>query len=77
MEASGEHSVRDKLNDAISKIINEEGASFISKWIALVEVIDENGEKSLWSMSSEDLAPWDKIGMIEFHNRGLQPEQEE
>lgn len=69
-------SASDKVNDALFTIINEEGAAMITKWVCLVEVVDKDGEKSLWSLGSDDLSLWDRIGMIEFHSRGLQPEHE-
>lgn len=68
-------SASDKVHNALSSIVNEEEAAMITKWVCLVEVIDKDGEKSMWSMGSDDLSMWDRIGMIEFHSRGLQPER--
>jgi len=64
----------DKVHDALARIIRDEEASMVSKWVCLVEVIDEDGIRSMWSLSSEGLSMWDRIGMIEFHSRCVQPE---
>lgn len=66
---------REEVHNAIFEIINEEaGAAMVTKWVCLVEVVEEDGTKAMWSMGSEDLSIWDRIGMLEFHSRGLRPE---
>ncbi len=66
----------DKLHDALCQIVREEseGGSMVTRWFCLAEVIGENGESAMWALTSKGLAMWDQIGMIEFHNRTLQPE---
>jgi hypothetical protein len=77
MEEFETDTVSEKLHGAISKIVSDaEGAAMVTKWICLAEVIDEQGDKSLWSLGSHELSMWDRIGMVEFHSRGLQPERE-
>lgn len=66
--------VSEKIHVALSDIIREEGPNMVDKWICLVEVIDDEGARSLWSNCSEGLSMWDRLGMIEFHSRGIQPE---
>jgi hypothetical protein len=61
---------RAAVHDALFQIINEKaGAAMVTKYICLVEVVEEDGSKSMISMCSEDLTPWDRIGMIEHHLR--------
>lgn len=66
----------DKLNSALAQVIREESENLtmLGKWVCLAEVIGENGEPSLWAMTSPGLSLWDQIGLVEFHSRTLQPE---
>lgn len=52
-----------RLNDAIGQIMREEG-EMATRWIALVEVIDSDGERGLRTMTSEDLSAWDSKGLL-------------
>jgi hypothetical protein len=69
-------STSEKVHDALSRIIREEGANMVTKWVCLVEVINDDGGPSLWSLTSDNLTMWDRIGLIEFHSRGIQPQVE-
>jgi hypothetical protein len=63
---------RRAVHDALFQIINEKaGAAMVTKYLCLVEVVEADGSKSMISLCSEDLSPWDRIGMIEHHSRGL------
>lgn len=64
----------DKMHNAISTVIRDEAKVMVTKWICLVEVMTEDGTTQMWSIGSPNLSMWDGIGMLEFHNRGLQPE---
>lgn len=65
--------VSGKVHSAIATAISEEKSAMVTKWVALVEVIDEDGGKAMWSLSSDDLAMWDRLGMVEFHSRLINP----
>ncbi len=67
-------SVSDKVHASLSEIIREEQASMVSKWIVLAEVIGDDGVAQLWSLTSERLSMWDRIGLVEFHSRSIRPE---
>lgn len=68
-------SASDRLHDAISTVIRDEARVMVTRWVALVEVIDEDGQPQMWSLTSPRLAMWDQIGMVEFHSRMLEPER--
>jgi hypothetical protein len=63
----------DKLHDALSAIVRTEDTVMISKWVCLMEVIGEDGKQQLWSLTSPGMSVWDHVGLVEYHNRALQP----
>ncbi len=67
-------SVSDKVHASLSEIIREEQASMVTKWVVLAEVIGDDGVAQMWSLSSERLSMWDRLGLVEFHSRTIQPE---
>lgn len=66
----------DKVHEALSSIIRAEESAMVTKWVCLVEVIGEDGIAQMWSLASDGLPMWDRIGMIEFHSRTVQPAPE-
>lgn len=64
-------SMQDKMTDAINTAIGSEG-EFVTKFVALVEVIDGDGDTCLWAVTSKDINSWDILGMLQW---GLQHEQ--
>jgi hypothetical protein len=64
----------DKVHDALSRIIRDEQEAMVTRWVCLVEVTDTDGERAMWSLCSDGLPLWHRIGMVEFHNRTLRPE---
>lgn len=58
--------MRDALNTAIADVIQHQEHGFVTKWIALVESVDEDGVRGLWMCGHEDLKRWDSIGMLHY-----------
>lgn len=71
-DASDPDRASDKVHDALSRIIRDEESAMVTKWVCLVEVIGEDGIAQMWSLSSANLAMWDRIGIVEFHSRSIQ-----
>jgi hypothetical protein len=63
--------VCDKIASAISNILGEE-AEMVTRWVVLVETLDKDGDRGLWSLADHDAKPWDTLGMLMF---GVQKEQ--
>lgn len=62
---------QDTLYDALAKVVHNDEGGLVSKWLCLVEVIQKDGNRAIWALASTDLAPWDQLGLIEFHSRVL------
>jgi hypothetical protein len=41
------------------------------RWLLIAETFDDDMETQLWWPSSEDLEPWDMLGMMEWVVEGL------
>jgi hypothetical protein len=56
--------IQQKMNDAISSAVGSD--DFVVKYVALVEVIDGDGDKAIWSVASEDITSWDVLGLLHY-----------
>lgn len=54
------------LNDAIAQVLSRHEISMVTKWVALVEVIDGDGDRGLWALGSEGMTSWDTVGMLTY-----------
>lgn len=57
--------MRTRIGDGLSAACAESG-QMVTRWIAMIEVIDADGERSLWSLSDEDSRPWDALGLLSY-----------
>lgn len=63
-----------ELGEALGKIIGKHETCMVLKWTALVETMDEKGERGLWTLTSPDVKAWDTVGMLQ-HALHLQQSQ--
>jgi len=63
--------IRDSVGDALAEAVSGE-SEMVTKWVALVEVMDANGERSAYVMAPDGAKPWDTLGLMTF---GIQAEQ--
>lgn len=64
-------STRDAVENAIINVLRESG-EMVTRFVALVETIGEEGDRGIFTLASADMKAWDTIGMLGF---GLQCEQ--
>jgi hypothetical protein len=60
------------LNDAIAGVLARHERSMLGNWVALIETVQESGDRGLWTLSSPDVKAWDTVGMLTY---GLQVQQ--
>ena len=53
-----------ELNEAITK---EMGQPIVTKWMVLGELIDEDGDRCTFYISSDACTVWDQFGLMEWH----------
>lgn len=56
---------RTQLNDAITSAIQSVEPSMVTKWVVLVETIDTDGDRGLWTVANEGATPWDSLGLLQ------------
>lgn len=54
------------INSAIEQVIRDHEGGFTLKWVALVETVDPDGERGVWTMTSADVKAWDTLGLLEY-----------
>lgn len=59
---------------AIDEAVATHERGFVTKWVALVESVDPDGTRGLWTMTSEDVKAWDTVGLLQ-HGLHLQQAQ--
>jgi hypothetical protein len=58
--------MRDALNAAIAEVVREKEHGLVTKWVALVESIDEDGERGMWTCASDGIKRWESMGMLRY-----------
>ena len=66
---SDEDSLRDALEAAIGQAIDaavaQHEGGFVTKWVALIESVDNSGERGLWTFTSDEVKAWDTVGLLQ------------
>lgn len=62
---SDDDAIKERISNALSDILGSEG-EMVTRWVALVETIDSDGERALWCQTAENAKPWDTLGMLMF-----------
>lgn len=57
--------VRQKMGEAISQALYDQD-QMVTRWVAVVEFVDADGVRMLWSLAPKDAKPWDSIGLLGF-----------
>lgn len=60
------------IQDAVSGAVAREGGMAIS-WVCVVEQMDDEGNHSIFDLSSDGMSQWARIGMLEFASRCHMP----
>lgn len=64
-------SVTDNLTDAIAAQL---GVPMVTRWVLVAEVIEEDGEPTLHSLSSPGLPLWSRYGLLSWGAQGCVPQ---
>lgn len=55
--------LEDRVRDALANAFGE-GGDMLTRWVLCAEIIDENGERFVWNVTSEDARAWDTLGLL-------------
>lgn len=56
----------DDVNEALSTALAKHETSITTRWVTLVETIDDDGGRGLWTLADNDAKPWDVLGLLEY-----------
>lgn len=59
---------RDDVTEALAEAFRKTGFMAV-KWAVVAEVIDEDGERSLWNLAPTGQLAWDTLGLLAFANQ--------
>lgn len=59
------------VGDAIQGAVAADEGGFVTRWVALVESVGPEGDRGLWTMTSDDVKAWDTVGLLQ-HGLHLQ-----
>lgn len=58
--------MRDQIAQAIEATIGQHEPGLVTRWVALIESVDTDGERGLWTLASKDAKKWDIAGMLTY-----------
>lgn len=61
--AEGE-AIEQDMAHAIADVMAKHDAMVV-KWVALIEVMEPDGQRSLWTTTSEGVMAWDTVGLLQ------------
>lgn len=53
------------IGDAIQSTVAEHEGGFVTKWVALVESVGPDGQRGLWTLTSNEVMAWDTVGLLQ------------
>ncbi len=74
MTAPDGEAIEQEIGKAISDVLARHEGGFVTKWVALVETVDGDGKRGLWTATSDDVMAWDTVGLL-THGLHLQQRQ--
>jgi hypothetical protein len=66
--------IEERVNAAIEATVGELEHGIVTKWVAIVETVNPDGERGLWTMTSNGVKAWDTVGLLQ-HGMHLQMRQ--
>jgi hypothetical protein len=52
------------LDEAIRSTVAD--GEMVIRWFSIVEVMDTNGDRGMWTLGSPNSEPWDVLGMLNY-----------
>lgn len=58
--------MQEEMDKAIRDVLAKNEKSIVTKWVLVVETVDESGETGLWGLTSPGCRAWDSLGMLGY-----------
>lgn len=60
-------SLQHQAHDALADLIREiDPGAMLTRWVLLLEVVDDQGERALWTIAAPDQKAWDTLGLLDY-----------
>lgn len=63
--------VQAAVGDALAEALRQ-SSEMVTRWVAVIEVVDEDGVRAAYAIAPPEAKPWDTLGLLTF---GVQQEQ--
>lgn len=57
--------IRDSVGSAMAQAVAGQ-SEMVTRWVAVVEVMDADGQRSAYLMAPDGAKPWDTLGLLTF-----------
>lgn len=61
----------DTVGAAISNALHT-ADEMVTRWCAVIETIDGDGQRAAWLLCNDDAKPWDNLGLLAFATQAEQ-----
>lgn len=58
--------LREDVQSALTECVQRQGDSLVTKYVAVVETINGDGDRAVWTIASSGIKAWEVLGMLEF-----------
>lgn len=58
--------IEQAVNEAIHNVVGEHEHGVVTKWVALVESVSPDGDRGLWTLTSEGIKAWETTGLLQY-----------
>lgn len=58
--------IEHELGDAMASVLARHERSMATKWVALIETMDGDGQRGIWTLTSSEATAWDTLGMLTY-----------
>lgn len=61
---SSPYAWEDRISSALQDSLDD--GEYVVQWVAVIEVLDKNGERNLYPSAMPGMKPWDTMGLLDY-----------
>jgi hypothetical protein len=59
-------SLEQAVGEAIAAAVGSHESGFVTKWVAILETVGPDGDRGVWTCTSEDMRAYDSLGLLQY-----------
>jgi hypothetical protein len=59
-------SLEQAIGEAISEAVGSQEGGFVTKWVTVMETVGPEGQRGIWTFTSEDMTAYDSLGLLQY-----------